>query len=132
MPADSPSSGLVEDGRMMARPRSILVAYDGSTGSERALDAAADLVGYGSGLTVVYVPREGRSANGVVDDARARLLRRHLVARYLERPGEPAEEIVEAARASAADLIVVGRPSELGSVSRAVLEHAPCDVLVVR
>ena len=115
----------------MRRPRTILVAYDGSKGSENALDAAADLLGYGSALTVVHVLGEGEPQNGVVDDARARLLRRHVLARYLQRPGQPAEEIVETARSVDADLIVVGRRSELGSVSRAVVELAPCDVLVV-
>jgi nucleotide-binding universal stress UspA family protein len=119
----------------MSRPKTILIAYDGSEASRQALDAAADLVGYGSSLSVVHVLREGELPDGVVDDARAHLLQRHMVARYLQPSGEPAEEIVEAARSVGADLIVVGRRSALermlGSVSQAVVDLAPCDVLVV-
>ncbi|MDQ6794512.1 MAG: universal stress protein [Chloroflexota bacterium] len=52
--------------------------------------------------------------------------------------GQPAESIVERARAIGADLIVVGSrnrgplASMLGSVSAAVVDHAPCPVLVAR
>lgn len=53
--------------------------------------------------------------------------------------GRPAELIVEAARDWGADLIVVGSHGRgfwgrltLGSVSDAVVHHAPCSVLVVR
>jgi len=53
--------------------------------------------------------------------------------------GEPAAEIVSLAREIKADLIVMGfeelqgleRLRALGSVSRAVMEHAPCAVMVV-
>ncbi len=121
---------------MSGLPKSILIGFDGSEGAERALDAAADLAGYGSRLSVVHVRRVGAPQGEAVDVARERLLRRHLTARYLEPCGQPAEEIVEAARVVDADLIVVGRRSAirrvLGSVSAAVVHGAPCDVLVVR
>ncbi len=53
--------------------------------------------------------------------------------------GNPKEEIVEEAKKWKADLIVLGshgygfwEPMLLGSVSNAVVHHAPCSVLVVR
>lgn len=121
---------------MAARPRQILVGFDGSETSQRALDVAADLVGYGSSLAVVHVRGAGASEGQIVGPAREHLLRRQVPARYLEPCGHPAREIVEAARAVGADLIVVGRRSALkrvlGSVSAGVVQRAPCDVLVVR
>jgi nucleotide-binding universal stress UspA family protein len=121
---------------MAGHPKQILVGFDGSEASRRALDAAADLVGYGSSLAVVHV-RGGRTpSDGTVELAREQLLQRHLTARHLEPCGQPANEIVEAARAVSADLIVVGRRNAckpvLGSVSAGVVHRAPCDVLVVR
>jgi nucleotide-binding universal stress UspA family protein len=53
--------------------------------------------------------------------------------------GHPAEEIVAAAKAWSADLIVIGSHGRgalsrvlLGSVAEAVMRHAPCPVLVAR
>ena len=111
-----------------------MVAYDGSRTSRRALDAAVDLMGYGSSLTVVHVRAEEEDGR-TVELAREDLLRRHVGARYLEPRGDPAQEVVEAARAAGADLLVVGRRNAvgptLGSVSADVVSRAPCDVLVV-
>lgn len=124
---------------MSAQPRNIVVGYDGSDASRRALDAAADLAGYGSRLAVVSVAPHPVSENGgPLADARERLLRRHVEARYLEPFGEPAEALVATARELEADLVVVGRRKSslqrlvLGSVSAKVVRRAPCDVLVVR
>jgi nucleotide-binding universal stress UspA family protein len=136
---------------MAAHARNILVGYDGSDAAKRALDAAADLSGYGSSLSVVSVAREtgaldrtlafdGRlSARRLLSEARSRLLHRHVTARYLEPVGEPAEMLIETACELDADLIVVGRRDQnplrrlvLGSVSAKVLHRAECDVLVVR
>ena len=57
----------------------------------------------------------------------------------LVRQGPPAEAIVDVARERQAKVIVLGtrgytglRASMIGSVSNAVLHHAPCPVLVVR
>jgi nucleotide-binding universal stress UspA family protein len=124
---------------MSAQPRRIVVGVDGSEPAERALDRAADLAGYGSTLTVVSVARDGEGyAAGPLEQARERLLRRHVTASYLQPVGDPASELVEAARQLEADLLVLGRRSRslrrlvLGSVSDTVVRHAPCDVLVVR
>jgi nucleotide-binding universal stress UspA family protein len=113
----------------------IVVAFDGSDSSKRALNAAADLMGYGASLSVVHV-RQAGSEDRTVDQAREHLLRRHVMARYLEPCGQAAREVVEAAREVGADLVVVGRQNALegvlGSISSEIVRHAPCDVLVVR
>lgn len=122
---------------MAARARRIIVGYDGSDASTRALDTAADLMGYGSTLAVVTV-RTHAVDGATVAGARERLLGRHVEASYHEPAGEPAEQLVEQARHLGADLLVVGRRSRnplrslLGSVSARVVRRAPCDVLVVR
>ena len=121
----------------MARSRRIMVGYDGSDAAGRALDAAADLVGYGSTLTVVTV-QTGEVGRSTGSDARDRLRVRHVEAHYREPTGEPGEQLVESARELGADLVVVGgrnlNPPRtvLGSVSARVVRRAPCDVLVVR
>jgi nucleotide-binding universal stress UspA family protein len=124
---------------MAARARTIVVGYDGSDASGRALDVAADLVGYGSTLTVVSVcPPGGTDVRTSADQARDHLVRRHVAASYLELLGEPTEAIASTARTLGANLIVVGlgprtsRGSGDGSVSTEFLSQAPCDVLVVR
>jgi nucleotide-binding universal stress UspA family protein len=122
---------------MTAHARRIMVGFDGSDAARRALDAAADLVGYGSTLSVVAV-QNGERNGEVLRGAREQLQRRQVEARYHEPIGEPAEQLVETARELEADLLVVGRRNRtplrglLGSVSSRVVRSAHCDVLVVR
>ncbi|MGZ8703030.1 MAG: universal stress protein [Gaiellaceae bacterium] len=122
---------------MAARPKRIMVGYDGSDAAARALDVAADLAGYGSTLAVVTV-HTGEPDRATAAAARERLLRRHVQARYVETGGEPADALLDKARELEAELIVIGRsnggmrPAPIGSVSFEVVRDAPCDVLVVR
>jgi nucleotide-binding universal stress UspA family protein len=116
------------------RPRRIMVGYDGSDAATRALDVAADLVGYGSTLAVVTV-RTSEFDDWVTEEAREQLQRRLVEAGYHEATGEPAKELVKKARELRADLLVLGRRNGnalLGSVSSKVVRRAKCDVLVVR
>jgi nucleotide-binding universal stress UspA family protein len=126
---------------LSVRARSIVVGYDGSEVAQRALDAAADLAGYGSKLTVVHVLPEGATGheNGLLERARERLVRRQIAARYLEPAGDAGRTLLETAESIGADLVVVGRRERnalrrlwLGSVSARVVRRAECDVLVVR
>jgi nucleotide-binding universal stress UspA family protein len=108
-----------------------VIGYDGSAASMRALDAAADLVGYGSTLAVVTVAN-GHTDGSATAEARERLHRRHVEARYHETRGDAAESLVEKAHELGADVLVVGRGDHaVGRVSSEVVRQACCDVLVV-
>jgi len=125
---------------MAAHARRIVVGFDGSEPALRALEAAAEFVGYGSTLAVVIVAEErAGDSRRALAEARERLLRRQVAATYVQRVGDPARELVEAARELEADLVVVGTStgalpgsSVPGSVGGEVVRTAPCDVLVVR
>lgn len=125
------------DARVVSKPKKIVVGFDGSQGARRALGAAANLIGYGSTLTVVSVDPNGEpSEPDVLEKARAWLLDRLVTATYVHRAGDAAAELVTAATELDADLLVVGRRSEdgepaPGSVSAEVVRRAACDVLVV-
>jgi nucleotide-binding universal stress UspA family protein len=114
---------------MAAQPRRIVVGYDGSPTGRRALDVAADLTGYGSTLTVVTVVTGNESGDTALAEARDRLLRQHVPARYIRAVGDPADELVAAARELEADLVIVGRGN--GGFDGSVLRQVGCDVLVV-
>jgi nucleotide-binding universal stress UspA family protein len=131
----------------------ILLAYDGSQASRRALDRAAKLVRAPTSLTIVATspllfsdlrtgevsdPHADRRRDQLLADARARLAARGISAATLGRRGDAGRAITEAAAELNADLIVVGTRGRnrmlrllLGSVSDAVVRRAPCDVLVV-
>jgi len=79
-----------------------------------------------------------RESLELVRDLRARLQLGDSVEGFMEL-GDPAEEIVKAAAAWPADLVVIGSHSRsslgrvlLGSVSEAVVRNSPCPVLLVR
>ena len=137
--------------------RRILLATDLTQASEVATDWAFALAERnGADLLVVSVidPRELRQEShrtGLRWDQvrdRRQAAAQELVVRgrptglnvtVLVWTGDPAESIVSAAEAEAADLIVVGTHGRgpigrlfLGSVSQHVVRHAPCPVLVVR
>ena len=120
---------------MPARARHILVGYDGTDAGRRALAAAAELAGYASTVSVAAVASgngAAAEASVLLGEARGELVRRHIVGRYLDSSGDPAEALVEKARELRADLVVVGRTlGSEASVSAQVGRSAPCDVLIV-
>jgi nucleotide-binding universal stress UspA family protein len=135
--------------------KTIVLGYDDTEPSQRALERAASLAkAFGSQLIVTSVVpimlSAGRSG-GPIDPtdpperhaqelaaARSHLEGAGIQAEYVPAVGDPAETIVELAKERNADLIVVGT-RELNvlqrllgqSVSEAVTHHAPCDVLIV-
>ena len=133
----------------------IIVGYDGSEPARRAVERAGDLASSNGGSVVVVSTAEVH-ASGVhgaqpldtdeveerraeLDEAAAALKQRGVGYELVEGRGEPAEAIVQAAKDSGADLVVVGTSGKtglkralMGSVSTAVVHEAPCDVLVVR
>lgn len=136
--------------------RKILIAYDGSPPSKKALDHAVGLAEKDDAeLIVLSVVRPPEIADdveieGVIENSRkyhrrmlAELkpaLREKKVKSVLEvAVGHPAEQIIYHADKHDADVIVLGdrghskfRRLLLGSVSKQVTEHADRPVLVVR
>ena len=133
----------------------ILLAYDGSESAKHALERAAELASSnGHKLSVVTVaeplPQFGRAGVMMVpeeeqerlyelSDAMAALRDKGVQAHAVERKGDAAEMIIDEAEKEHVDTIVMGHRGLndvqrwlLGSVSSKVVEHAPCDVLVVR
>jgi nucleotide-binding universal stress UspA family protein len=134
--------------------RWIVVGYDGSAAAERALLRAADEAGEREAVVIVTITSQVYSAGlaaepllePAVEPSRLLAAAKDTVAArtsladvvVVAREGDPAEELLEVARAANADLVVVGRRGTdfvartlLGSVAGRVVEHAPCDVLVV-
>lgn len=135
--------------------KNVIVGYDGSEQSKRALDRAASLGRAGAKVTIVTAVDIGSRAAGrsmgalnedelkeaaeMLDSARADLETQGIDAHSIEGEGDAADVIVEAAEQTGADLIVVGTRGHgtgkrhlVGSVSTKVVHHATCDVLVVR
>jgi nucleotide-binding universal stress UspA family protein len=129
----------------------LLVGFDGSEASRRALVHAAELVGRGGKLDVINVigaqpvgaaidtlgNGHRRHQRKVLHQARALLGEWGVRMTPLTAVGDPTSEIRTAAEESGAGVIVVGRGSGLrrlidGSVSARLVRRAPCDVLVVR
>jgi nucleotide-binding universal stress UspA family protein len=133
----------------------ILVGYDETESSERALERAIELANaFGAELLVASVAPvlegAGRSVGPLdpldmpekhsaeLDHAKAKATAAGLSAQTVLAVGHPAEAIVEVARERGADMIVVGT-RELGffsrmlgqSTSEAVTHRAQCDVLIV-
>jgi nucleotide-binding universal stress UspA family protein len=159
--SDGPAAATSADRTSHSCPRErrnaerwIVVGYDGSAAAERALLRTADEAGDRDVVVIVTsTPRAhsaGAAAEPLLDGtadasellaaAKATVTARSSVADVVvvAREGDPADELLEVARAAGADLLIVGRRGKdfvartlLGSVATRVIEHAPCDVLVV-
>ncbi|HZO49618.1 MAG TPA: universal stress protein [Gaiellaceae bacterium] len=134
----------------------IVLGYDATPASERALERTAELAkAFGAKVTVTSVARvlmpAGRGVGPIdpVDPpelhaqelaaAKKKLAELGVEADTVTGVGDPARVIVEIADERQADLVVVGTRSAglfgrlfAGSVSDEVHHEAPCDVLVVR
>jgi nucleotide-binding universal stress UspA family protein len=133
----------------------IVVAIDGSPQSSKTIPVAIDLAEkYRSSVVVVHVREHTRYEGADVDmgpPIPAATLVEDVVARFrgagvdargeIRRisSGKTAEQIVEVASASEADLIVMGtrgmtelKSLVLGGVANKVVHHAHCPVLLVR
>jgi nucleotide-binding universal stress UspA family protein len=140
--------------------KKILMAYDGSDAGQKALldckeladwsqselclvavmPSAMSFVGLEGGVYDVELEeREKKKYRGVLDDGLRRLEEAGWKARGEVVTGEAIDEITKYARKIGADLIIVGHKHLdswaarwwRGSISGALIEHAPCSVLVV-
>ena len=135
--------------------KTIVVGFDETEASQRALNRAAELAeAFGAKLIVTSVaPVMVGVARGIgavdptdtpddrreqLDHARAQLQGRNVEAEFQPAVGEPADTIVQLAEERNADMIVVGtrEPNVLErlfgqSVSQSVARQTHCDVLIV-
>lgn len=136
----------------------LLVAYDGSPGAERALEAAIAL-GRLLGATIQILVVEEHLPLGVatmdevheeqerldvhygqlLERARLRVSEQGLAVETELRRGHPARTIVDVAKAGGFDLVVMGHSGHsqawtmfLGTTVEKVSRHVPCSVLIVR
>ena len=134
----------------------ILVAYDGSPASQKALDAGIAAAARDHAelfvITVCHPPDIGDDVEteaiiehsrqfhrSLLAEARGRVSKAGLTAHYELSVGHPAERILCYADDKDADLIVIGSRGRskfaqllLGSISKHVVSHANRPVLVVR
>ena len=137
----------------------ILLAYDGSDAGQKALLDCGDLAQWGQSevFLVAVMPsamsfvgleggvydveleeREKKKYQAVLGDGLKRLAERGFTAQGEVVVGEAVDEITKYARTIGANLIVVGHKHLeswaarwwRGSISGALIEHAPCSVLV--
>jgi nucleotide-binding universal stress UspA family protein len=145
------------DGRRhTARFRKILVGYDGSEASERAVDVAIDLARCTDAqILVLAVARPPEPATRVEVDAVLDNAKEHFEEGFtkvreranaaavdletLIEVGHPAEHLIHQAELNHAELIIVGRKGTslfekllLGSVSERVIRFAHCPVMVIK
>jgi len=138
----------------------ILLAYDGSDAGQKALldcqdiaqwshaelaliavmPSAMSFVGLEGGVYDMELEeREKTKHKAVLDDGLRRLSQAGYAARGEVLVGEAVDEITRYARKMEADLVVVGHKHLdswaarwwRGSISGTLIEHAPCNVLVV-
>jgi nucleotide-binding universal stress UspA family protein len=135
--------------------RKLLVGYDGSPQSEKAVDIAFSLAECLDATVLVFAvarppePSTSVELGAVLDDAREhfeegfkKILERarshNIEVRTDMAVGHPAEQVIHRAEVDGIDLIILGRRGRsmiarmmLGSVSERALRYAHCPVMVV-
>jgi len=135
--------------------KNIILAYDGSKFSNKALQEAINIAKSSAGslviLSIVDITDEFESeAPGLTDKMTERLLKlaqmalgkavaAKVKAKVEVHVGDAYEMIVDIAKKKKADIIVMGSHGRtgltrllMGSVTSRVIGHAPCSVLVVK
>lgn len=131
----------------------ILVAYDGSEASQRALDRVIRLMKDAEVALVTVArpiyrhppytgyadPKDEEEQRAILSAGRDALARAGLTVTGFAPVGDPADQILATAKAFDPELIVIGARSlgtvgrfVLGSVSTKVMHESDCDVLVVK
>ena len=143
---------LVRDDLYVRHPNRLLVAVDGTTISDSALNLACDMARGVEGMTVrvVHVSSQGggsRVGKRILDKARLGARRLGVDVEIEERNGNAAQEICGAVEDSNSDLLVLASPDRRPTVARNLVDldkllgssisdyvrvKAPCPVLLVR
>jgi len=132
----------------------ILIGFDGSKGSEEALNRAMMLIGeYGEMILLAVVPSPGdktfvdanaynllkTKAKNLVDQAILDLGEHEFEIKGMVEQGDPASIIIDVANRLNVDLIVLGSKGQselgqylIGSVANKVVQYAAKPVMVVR
>lgn len=136
----------------------ILLAYDGSEGANRALEAAIELAKVHEGKIWVLAVEEklphisatvgefqeakelaDQRFRQLLEEVRTRAETAGIELKALLRAGHSARTIVEVAKEGEFDVILVGHSglsgvwaTFLGTTAEKVSRHAPCSVLIVR
>jgi len=138
----------------------ILLAYDGSSHADKAMERAAMIAGkFDAALTVISVTPDlclpstelsleecenvtaaySREAEGGLRKVADALSVKGITVNRVIASGQTVDKILETAESMGAELIVLGSRGRqgakrlfLGSVSSEVAEHAKCDVLIVK
>jgi nucleotide-binding universal stress UspA family protein len=138
--------------------RKILLAYDGSEGSNRALAVGIDLAKiHRAELWALAVQERLPRFSGTIDEvqeekqfadeqygklleaAKVKAKEAGIELKTLMRAGHPAQTVVAVAKEGKFDLVLVGHTglsgvwaAFLGTTAEKVSRHAPCSVLIVR
>lgn len=136
----------------------ILVAYDGSKASKKALDKGVELATKLGGDLLLLAVTEPvcpigiseadcarmdeilkNETEGILNGIRGELEKKAIKVKTLVKKGSPADEIVKLAEREGVDTVVIGSHGRhgakkffLGSVSSRVAERASCSVFVAR
>ncbi|MCD6410805.1 MAG: universal stress protein [Thermoplasmata archaeon] len=132
----------------------ILVGYDGSQGSERAVNKALSIIDEGGEIVLLAVVpcREGKGfldsnahelakekAEGLIEDRISLIARNDITVRGIVREGDVVQEIIEVAKKLDCDLILLGKGGhseigslQIGSVAEKVIMSSHKPVMIVR
>jgi nucleotide-binding universal stress UspA family protein len=117
----------------------ILLAYDGSKSGQQALLECRDVAQWSQAAVSLIAAQEKEKYSGILNDGIQQLQAAGFHASGEVLVGETVDEIVRYSKTINADLIVVGHRHLdgwaarwwRGSVSKSLIENAPCSVLVV-
>jgi len=117
-----------------------LLAYDGSQRASSAMESAAEFcTQLRLPLTVLYIPKEERAAERVLQEARSYLSSYGIETRYEVARGYPEQKIVDYLVNFDYDLLFIGAYGHrriiemvLGSTTEYVLRKSPCPVFLNR
>ncbi len=117
-----------------------LLAYDGSQRASAAMESAAEFCSLLKlPLTVLYLAKEAKTAEGILQQARSYLDSYSIEARYESGTGYPEQKIIEYLANLNYDLLFIGAYGHrriiemvIGSTTEYVLRNSPCPVFLNR